>query len=200
MDEYDHREVEQALQELKDSVNVQLRLASTRAPLTEYEQRRLLALRTEVRIRFLRSIKRNESVPLNRYDKNVVDKFNELLEGAERFSNYEFQLKANALLYANEESHRPQVSVYIEEMLDELDVHDGYHRQRVASLILAPTAHERANPAARKREIFLFVNANKFNAWKAELAQKHGMNYKIVFKEGRNPNKPGGFHNSTNML
>jgi hypothetical protein len=196
MDQYDHRELEQALQELENSVTV--RASSMQAPLAE--QKRLLALRSQVRVRFLRSIKYSQHVPLNRYDKNVVDQFNELLMGVDRFSNYEFQLKANALLSANEESHRPHVSVYIEEMLDQLDVHDGYQRQRVASLILAPTPHERADPAARKREIFLFVDAVKFNAWKADLAQKHGINYRIVFKEGRNPYKPGGFHDSMNML
>ena len=199
MDQYDHREVEQALQEMENSVVV--RASSMQAPLAEEaKQRRLLALRSQMRVRFLRSIKYSQHVPLNRSDKNVVDQFNELLTGVDRLSNYEFQLKANALLSANEESHRPRVSVYIEEMLDQLDVHDGYQRQRVASLILAPTPHDRADPAARKREIFLFVDAAKFNAWKADLAQKHGMNYKIVFKEGRNPYKPGGFHDSMNML
>lgn len=198
MDQYDHREVEQALQEMENSAMVHA--PDMQAPLAEAEQRRLLALRSQMRVRFLRSIKYGQHVPLNRHDKNVVDQFNELLLGVDRLSNYEFQLKANALLSANEESHRPQVSVYIEEMLDQLDVHDGYQRKRVASLILTPTPDQRANPAARKREIFLFVDADKFNAWKAELAQKHGMNYKIVFKEGRNPYKPGGFHDSMNML
>ena len=198
MDQYDHREVEQALQEMENSVMVHA--PGMQAPLDEAKQRRLLALRSEVRVRFLRWIKYGQHVPLNRHDKNVVDQFNELLLGVDRLSNYEFQLKAHALLNANEESHRPQVSVYIEEMLDQLAVHEGYQRKRVASLILTPTPDERANPAARKREIFLFVDADKFDAWKAELAQKHGMNYKIVFKEGRNPYKPGGFHDSMNML
>ena len=188
MADYDHGEIERALQELEASVAApRAPPASMQVTQNAFEQRRLLALRTEVRMNFLKTLKHRSDPALNRTDKRIVEMFNELLVGVERLSNYEFQLKGNALLLANAESRRPRVSVYVDEMLDKLDVHDGYQRQRAAALILAPTPHERANPAARQRELFLFINEAKFSAWKAALVTEHGANYKIVFKEGRNP-------------
>jgi hypothetical protein len=191
-------EVHNALRELDE----QLRAAAAPAPATApvvhdvFETRRLLERRTEGRIRFLRTIKYNRDPPLNTHEPRVVELFNELLHGAKQLSNYEFQLKAHELILKNQESLRPRVSVYVEEMLDEVGVYDGHARRRVAELILTPTPHERADPASRQREFFLYVDQARFNAWKAALAERHGGNPKIVWKEHRNPYRPGNMHDS----
>ena len=200
-------EVNDALRELDEELRAAARPRVASLPVPDsapvvndvFETRRLIERRTEGRIRFLRTLKYNRNQPLNNRDPRVVELFNEMLQGAQRMSNDEFQLKGHELIIRNQESLRPRVSVYVEEMLDEIGVYDGYARRRVAELILTPTPHERADPASRQREFFLYVNEPRYNAWKAALAERHGQNVKIVWKEHRNPYQPGNMHDSMNM-
>lgn len=146
------------------------------------------------RIRFLHTVKKKTNPPLNTTDRRVVELFNELLAGVQQLSQYEFELKAEELFIANGE----RASAYVDDMLDEVGVYDGHARRRAAELILTPTPHERAN-AARLREFFLYVKADRFIAWKTAVAERHGKHVKVVWKEHRNPYRPGNIHDSLYM-
>ena len=188
--------VRDALQELDHELRAAADATLPTTPVVQgvFEARRLLEQRTERRTRFLRALKRKTAPPLNRDDPRVVELFNELLSGAERLSDYEFQLKAHELVNRNWESQRPLASAYVEDMLEAVDEKgelDGHARRRVAELILKPTPHERADPASRLREFFTYVDRERFSAWKAALAEQHGKNVKILWKERRNPYRPG---------
>ena len=193
--------VRDALQELDDELRAAADATRSATPVVQgvFEARRLLEQRTERRIRFLRALKRKRTPPLNRDDPRVVELFNELLRGAARLSDYEFQLKAHELVNRNWESQRPLASAYVEEMLDAVDEKNGHARRRVAELILKPTPHERADPASRLREFFMYVDRERFSAWKAALAEQYGKNVKILWKEHRNPYRPGNMHDSLRL-